>query len=151
MHMKSLIKSALVGAAAMVAGGLGGCGLDEGVQLNGKIFDAMGMTGSVKKEEPKLAQRQPLVVPPGLESLPQPGSGKAEQPSLAEVQDYDATRTTSKEQLAQQQAAYCKVHYEQARALGDDNADLAEGPLGPCRGSVLNAIGNINKASTDEE
>ena len=33
--------------------------------------------------------------------------------------------------MKKQQADYCKVNYEQAKQRGDNNADLAEGPLGP--------------------
>lgn len=144
---KTLVGALLAAATAVVAG----CGVDD-VQLNGKIFDAVGFnsTGSTKKE-PNMAERQPLVVPPGLESLPQPGSGGAAgAPALAEIQDPDKKAKVSKEELQRQQQAYCKVNYEDAMARGDTSADLAEGPLGPCRGSIFTAIQKWN-ASTDDD
>lgn len=130
---------------------LAGCGFDD-VQLNGKVFDAIGVgSNSTKAKEPTLAARQPLVVPPGLNNLPEPGSGKVEQPTLADVQDYDAVHQKSKEQLQKEQAEYCKKNYELPKAQGDATVDSVEGPMGPCRGSVLTAISNINKGSDDGE
>ena len=141
MALKTIGKTALLAALALALPGLAGCSMDD-VQLNGKVFDAMGMntTGSVKKDDPKMAAREPLVVPPGLDSLPPPGSGKEAQPTLAEIQDPDRNQKVSKAELEKQQAEYCKVHYDQARAQGDDNADLATGPLGPCQKSIFSAV-----------
>ena len=52
-----------------------------------------------------------------------------------------------KADLERQQAEYCKKNYEDAKAHGDETAaDLAAGPLGPCRGSVLTAIEKWNKS-----
>lgn len=155
MALKSIGKAALSVALATALAGLAGCGLDD-VQLNGKIFDAIGLNSTgPKNAEPKLAARQPLVVPPGLNSLPPPGSGKVEQPSLAEIQDPDMKQKVSQADLERQQAEYCKVHYEDAMARGDNTADLATGPLGPCRGSVLSAVKSwttgSNKADDDSQ
>ncbi|MBK9079166.1 MAG: hypothetical protein IPL91_08590 [Hyphomicrobium sp.] len=151
MSLKTYAKNALRAAAILAVAALSGCGADD-IQLNGKIFDAMGVnsTGSVKKEV-KVRERSPLVVPPGLDKLPEPGSqGAAMANGIAEVKDYDATRENSKADLERQQAAYCKVHYEQAKALGDQDADLATGPLGPCRSSVLSAIKKWNAPEEEE-
>src|SRR5207244_1272877 len=95
MPLKSIRKAGMILAAAVPLSLLGGCGDGgiggfDGVALNGKIFDAVGLNSSAgPKGEPKMAARQPLVVPPGLDSLPPPGSAKAEQPTLAEIQDPD--------------------------------------------------------------
>ena len=88
MSLKTIAKSALLAVLAVALPGLAGCSMDD-IQLNGKVFDAMGMntTGSVKSGDPKMAVREPLVVPPGLDSLPPPGSGKDAQPTLAEIQE----------------------------------------------------------------
>ena len=50
------------------------------VELNGKLFDAMGVSSNsvaASKVDPKVPQRAPLVVPPSTASLPPPGSGTA--------------------------------------------------------------------------
>ena len=145
MTLKINVKPVFVAAALAAAASLQGCGFDD-VQLNGKIFDAMGMnTGSVKAKEPKVAVRQPLVVPPGLESLPQPGSGKADLPAMAEIQDHDAKNNKSREQLEQEQAEYCRKNYDQAKAMGDESADSVSGS------SIFSAIQKWNKGDDDTE
>ncbi|MBX9862305.1 MAG: hypothetical protein K2Y42_06085 [Hyphomicrobium sp.] len=120
---------------------LAGCSADD-VELNGKIFDAVGLnTASVKSAEPKMAERAPLVMPPNPERVPEPGlPPEVAANEVAALKDPDKVAKVSKLELERQQAEYCKVNYEQAKARGDNDADLAAGPLGPCRGSVLSAI-----------
>ncbi|WP_045835250.1 hypothetical protein [Hyphomicrobium sp. 99] len=136
---------------------LAGCGGFDGVQLNGKVFDAMGLNGDgAPKGDPKMAARQPLVVPPGLEALPPPGSGKVEQPSLAEIQDPDKKLKVSQADLEKQQADYCKKNYEEAQFRGDSSADSASGPLGSCKPSIFNAVkkwttGSTNSGDADDD
>jgi hypothetical protein len=134
-------------AALCVALGAAGCAMDD-VQFNGGIFDAVGLSDSTKTKsgDPKIAERAPLVVPPTLDSLPQPAEG--EQPpatQIAGIRDPDAAKKASQEELERKQAEYCKVNYEQAMARGDETTALnAAGPLGPCRPSVLNSVKKWN-------
>lgn len=137
----------MLAASAVAALSLGGCGADD-VQLNGKIFDAVGMTGSAPKKTPKLAERAPLLVPPGLEKLPAPGSSGTNAAAIDGVEDHDVKRQTTEADLERQQTAYCKVHYEDAKIHGDQDAVLATGPLGPCQHSALTAIQNINSGDS---
>lgn len=139
---RSASKTVMFAVAGLIAVSLGGCGGFDGVQLNGKIFDAMGVSGEGGKSgEPKLAQRSGLVVPPSTEALPVPGSRpEAEASDVAALQDPDKIAKVSEAEKQRQQDEYCKVHYEQAKQRNDDNADLAEGPLGPCKGSVISAL-----------
>lgn len=144
MSLKSWLKYLLVVSAAGI---LAGCGADD-VQLNGKVFDMMGMNTASVKKTPKMAPRSGLVVPPDTAQLPAPGSGQDGQSQIAEIQDYDAVRTTTQQDLERQQAEYCKKHYEDAKIHGDQDAVLATGPLGPCQRSVLSAVKNFG--SDDE-
>jgi hypothetical protein len=139
MSLKLTAKAGLLSGLAMVLAGLGGCGFEDGVQLNGKIFDVMGLNGSSKSAEPKVAARQPLTLPPS-DALPPPGSSNADQPSLAEIQDPDRTKQVSQADQERQQAEYCKKNYDPLVARGDDSADTVTGPLGPCHGSVFSAV-----------
>ncbi|MEL7049436.1 MAG: hypothetical protein AAFO75_10830 [Pseudomonadota bacterium] len=124
--------------------GLAGCSAGE-VQLEGKVFDALGVNSATSRSEtPKLASRSPLVVPPSLQRLPQPGEQVNNQDAvLATINDPDRNRAQSKAQLEAEQAKVCADTYEPAKARGDPDADLISGPLGPCRPSVLNAIGGV--------
>jgi hypothetical protein len=137
-------------AALMLAlAGVGGCSADD-VQLNGKIFDAAGLTtSSAPKKTPKLAERAPLIVPPSLDKLPDPGTGEATA-AIGDVKDHDDKYKVSRADQEREQAAYCKIHYEDAKIRGDQDYETAAGPLGRCRGSVLNIISNVNKSDDDK-
>lgn len=139
----------LAGAAALLLGGCGG----EGIELNGKIFDAVGLSGNAEKSaEPKMAQRTGIVVPPNTGSLPVPGSrAEGDSPDLAAIQDPDKIVQVSQAEKERQQAEYCKKNYEEAMQRGDSNADLATGPLGPCRGSVISALQQWQKGSSNDD
>lgn len=148
---------ALIAALASVPliAPLAGCGADD-VELNGKIFDAVGVSPSTKTSarEPKMVARAPLVIPPGLEKLPAPGAQPgAESAEVAALADPDRVAATNQAELERQQAEYCKKHYEFAKAHGDAEADSAAGPLGPCRGSFLSSVkkfGGIGMSSEDD-
>lgn len=149
IRMSKAIGFALVGMFAL---SLGGCGGFDGVQLNGKIFDAMGINNESAPREPKMAQRTGLVVPPSTGSLPEPGSGQSTAAAdVAALQDPDKVAQVSEAEKQRQQDEYCKVHYEQAKQRGDDNADLAEGPLGPCKGSVMSALKQWQSGGNDKD
>ncbi len=139
-------------AAMAVAVATGGCSMDD-VELNGGVFDALGMNNSTTKSEPKLAARAPLVLPPGLERLPQPGVPAESQVAdvTSMINDPDRKATVDKAELQRQQTEYCTKNYELAKASGDNNADLAEGPLGKCRKSVLTAVQDWNTPDVVDE
>lgn len=119
---------------------VGGCAGDD-VELNGKIFDAVGLNSKTKATEPKMVARAPLVMPPNAERIPQPGLPPEDQSStVAALADPDKVKQLNQAELERQQAEYCKKNYELAKAHGDDNADLATGPLGPCKASILTSL-----------
>lgn len=140
MPLKSVAKASLLASYGAALLAISGCGYD-GVQLNGKVFDAVGLSGNAAPQAaPKMAVRQPLVLPPETGSLPQPGSGLAAQPALAEIQDPDRNKKVSQADLQRQQDAYCKVHYEEPLARGDSSVDAVTGPLGSCHPSILTGV-----------
>lgn len=148
-----LPRGVILAVPLCLALGAGGCSMDD-VQFNGGIFDAVGLSDSakakLKRSEPQIAERAPLVVPPSLERLPAPGEQPASQDQkLAAIQDPDEIKKVSKEELERKQAEYCKVHYEDAKTRGDETAVNAEGPLGPCRPSVLTAIKKWNASDSE--
>jgi len=58
--------------ACALALALGGCG---GVQLEGKVFDYMGVSGDRQEADVRMSERPPLLLPPNTKTLPQPGAG----------------------------------------------------------------------------
>ena len=146
--------SMLAGAISLAAGLLvAGCGSGD-VELNGKIFDAMGVSSAKQKKsgDPKIAARTGLVVPPNTGSLPEPGSGRSVEADadLAFIDDPDRKKVVDQAELARRQAAYCKEHYELPKARGDATVDGVTGPAGPCRKSVLNAV-QVNFGNSKDE
>jgi hypothetical protein len=131
-------------AAGLTAFGVGGCSPGD-VELNGKIFDAVGLSGKQQTGSiPKVAERAPLVVPPSLDRLPQPGSERPAADANFPVNP-EQTVNQKQAQLEAAQAAYCKEHYEKPLALGDrTTAETAIGPLGRCQPSALSVLGDGN-------
>lgn len=119
----------------------GGCSMDD-VELNGSLFNAMGMGTKTKAAEPKLAARTGIVLPPDPNRLPTPGEQQAgADAALAALNDPDRKYEVDQAELKRQQDAYCDKNYRMAIAHGDrTTADLAEGPLGPCRGSIMGIV-----------
>lgn len=151
MTLKSKPEFLRVAVLCIAAAGLSACGFD-GVELNGKIFDAVGLnTGSVKTAEPKLKERQALVVPPDVDAqpLPEPGSGRTPVADLG-IADHDAANNPSKEEMERRQAEFCAKNYDEAKAAVGD-AEPVQGTLGDCRKSVLTAIGNLNKSDDGDD
>ena len=147
-----LLKGLVLAAVSALGLGAAGCSMDD-VSLNGGVFDMVGMSDSQRAKsrggEPEIAARPSLVVPPNLNRLPEPGEPQAEvtqEARLDTIQDPDAVKQKSREELEKEQAQYCRANYEIPKSRGDDSADAAEGPLGPCRPSVLNAIKNWNSS-----
>jgi hypothetical protein len=127
---------------------VGGCGGVDGVELNGKVFDWMGISPAAmeaSRKEPKLAERAPLVMPPDAKRLPEPGSEQtiADQqnwPTDPEKQNIAAAQERERKHLA-----YCRGEIQwKDRALNkDDNAPRS--PYGPCPGLFGGMTGSINK------
>jgi hypothetical protein len=134
--------SLLAVGAALLA--LPGCGGIDGVELNGKVFEAVGLTGALsgKKAEPKTEVRSPLVLPPATERLPEPGENGAPAPiqtAQAWPNDPDKQRAANEAAKKQAQAQYCKDGNWKEKAMGDDLA-ATSGPNGSC-GSIFSVIG----------
>lgn len=93
----------VVGLCVSSAIGLTGCSAgDTGVELNGKIFDAVGLSGTGKKKsEPKLAERAPLVPPSRVDVLPAPGETQTAAAHMAWPNDPDKRRAAEARQAKQ--------------------------------------------------
>jgi hypothetical protein len=126
-------------SAAVLAPGCGIGGID-GVELQGGLFDMLGVSGDAqaRKGEPKVAARSGLVLPPVADRLPEPGPEPAQ---LAEAwpDDDDGRRVRAAAELDRQQAEFCEQAKLKDRASGGSGAP-AEGPKGPCTPSILRAI-----------
>lgn len=68
------VRATVLAAASAATLALGGCG---GIEFQGKIFDAMGVSGERKEPDVRMADRPPLLLPPNTKALPQPQNGVA--------------------------------------------------------------------------
>ncbi|MEZ5923989.1 MAG: hypothetical protein R3D57_06345 [Hyphomicrobiaceae bacterium] len=145
---RRLIGSALrLSAMAVACGAIAACSPGD-VQLNGKLFDAMGVSSSsqaAREIDPKVPQRAPLVVPPSTASLPPPGSGTAVATAAPADQawptdpDQQAAATLAAKQ--EEQKKYC----EEGRLKGnaDDFDDTNKSKYTRC-GNVWTLLFNQN-------
>src|SRR5262245_1730753 len=95
--------------AVLAALALSACGGVDGIQLEGKVFDWMGVSASAldnRTREPKLADRAPLVVPPSTTKLPEPGSGKATSDDVASLKDPEETKKAAAKDRERLHMAY---------------------------------------------
>jgi hypothetical protein len=148
MPIGSRLAHAMLGQAAVLALvlGLGGCADgSSGVEFNGKLFDAVGLTGSLgKKSEEQVEQRAPLILPPPTEQLPQPGALAANAPQPAAnpawPNDPEKSKAQREEALKQAQADYCRDGNWKEKAMRKD-VEAAQGPAGPCSSGVFSWVG----------
>ena len=136
-----LRKIALLAAPACLAVSVAGCSTDD-IQFNGGIFDAVGLSDASKSSggEPQMADRAPLVVPPKIDRLPAPGGAPPPGTQLATISDPDVEAQRSQEELEKEHAEFCEKNYNEH----DASTDSVEGPLGPCRKSILTAVKKWN-------
>lgn len=137
----------LATAAALLATlAVGGCA--DGLELNGKLFDMMGVSPSAmanKQKEPQLAARTPLVLPPNAERLPEPGSGQSSNNDLAGLNDPEEVKARKAKERQAQHLAYCRGEAQwKEKAYKGDQAGPNRSPYGPCP-SAFDINANVNK------
>jgi hypothetical protein len=115
---------------------LSGCGSVDGIELNGRIFDWMGVSDSAQKAnagEPKMPARSGLVMPPDQNRLPEPGTGEEPGDVTASINDPDRRRQMAAAERARLHKAYCSGELTwKDRATKRDGAEVASSPFGPC-------------------
>jgi hypothetical protein len=123
---------------------LSGC---DSMALEGKLFDWMGVSGSAleaKGSDPKMQDRAPLVVPPKLTRLPEPGSGKTADADLAMLHDPELKKAQSAKERERLHLAYCSGEMQwKERALSPENSGNRS-PYGPCP-SLFGVTGKLTQ------
>jgi hypothetical protein len=126
-------------SAAAIGGLLLLSGCADGVDLNGKIFDLMGISPSAQDErrkEPQLAERAPLVMPPDSNRLPAPGSGQVVAAGQAWPDDPEERKKREASERERLHLAYCRGDIQwKDRALNPQSGTATSAPrspYGPC-------------------
>jgi hypothetical protein len=144
MHtLRRHLKGALT-ASALITAALGSaCGVD-GVELNGAVFDYLGVSEAAqsKSRESKVAERPGIVLPPQLDRLPEPGSAPAPTPAMEPESwpnDPDERTIAAAADLDQQHDEFCREALWKARAQSGSSLPQIQGPKGLCNPSILKA------------
>lgn len=137
------MRRGVMALAVLASGlGLGGCGGVDGVEFQGKIFEAAGLAGDPfgKRVEPKTQPRAPLVLPPDTSRLPEPGS--APPPPVADQQwpvDRETRKVADADARKRAQDEYCRNGNWKEKAHKDE-LSAAQGPNGSCNGSIFGVL-----------
>lgn len=127
---------------------LGGCA-DAGLDLNGKVFDYLGISPAAqeaRRYEPQVDERAPLVMPPDSKALPQPGSGQAPTPQMAWPDDPDQRKVREAKERERLHLAYCRGEIQwKEKALNREEVGAPRSPYGPCPTLFSGAEINKNK------
>lgn len=145
MSLRPIWLSAVVAAALALSACAG-----EGLQLEGKIFDWMGVSASAlegSKAEPKMADRAPLVVPPNVNRLPEPGSGQpTANTDIAALRDPDQRKQAAAKERERLHLAYCRGEKQWKEKAHDPTAMGANrSPYGPCPGLFSGSMDGLTK------
>src|SRR5262245_1906490 len=101
-------------AGAAVASTILPAGCADGIDLHGKVFDGVGISPAAqeaRRYEPKLADRAPLVMPPNVSRLPEPGSEKTPDPTLVQTawpDDPEQRKVREAQERQRLHEAYCR-------------------------------------------
>ena len=126
---------------------LSGCA--DGIELNGSVFDWMGVSPAAqqaRKSEPRLAERAPLVLPPDVSRLPEPGSEAA--PAAAQVawpDDPEQRKIREAKERERLHLAYCRGDAQWKERVLSKEPNAPRSPYGPCPSLFGNVTTNINK------
>jgi hypothetical protein len=127
---------------------LSGCA--DGIDLNGKVFDMMGISPSAAEQrrfEPQVAERAPLVMPPDSNRLPQPGSGQA--PVIAATawpDDPEARKAREAKEREERHMAYCRGDVQwKEKVLNKESVGAPRSPYGPCPTMIGGVNVNVGK------
>ncbi len=137
--IKGLALSICVSAAAVT----GGCSGFDGVELQGGVFDAMGLSGSNQKKlsDVKVDARPGLVLPPSNEKLPDPITGSIATGPQDESWPVDPEdrRAANRAELEKRHKAFCERAVQDHRMRGESGVVM--GPMGNCQPGLFGSLG----------
>ena len=142
----------LAGSAVASALLLSGCA-DSGIDLNGKVFDMMGISPAAQEArrfEPQVAERAPLVMPPDANRLPAPGSGQTPVAELSWPDDPEARKLREAQERERLHLAYCNGDLQWKETVFKKQAVGApRSPYGACPTLISGAA--INNAVNNKQ
>jgi hypothetical protein len=141
----SKLRTAAVLGLTGVAVALSGCAAGD-VEMNGAIFDYLGMGKAAPPKAAQAADRQSLVLPPSLDRLPEPGSGAAgagvAATQVAMPVNPESKTTANAAEQERQQTAFCDKAMQRAKLIRD--VAPVQGPFGSCNPSAISGLTGSN-------
>jgi hypothetical protein len=136
---RTTVLGGLLGASLV----LSGCAAGD-VEMNGAIFDYIGLGKAAPEKASQAPERQGLVLPPSLDRLPPPGSGAANAATtqVALPVNPEARVNAAAGQQAAEQEKYCEKALARAKLTRD--LTIVQGPYGSCTPSALTALTGSN-------
>jgi hypothetical protein len=138
MRMTGLGQRAkLILSVAAVAATLGVAGCSDGIDLNGKVFDWLGVSPAAQeaqRREPQIASRAPLVLPPDANRLPEPGSGQLAADEANWPADQEQRKRAAAKERERLHIAYCKGEIQWKERVLNKDESAPRSPYGPCPG-----------------
>ena len=125
---------------------LGGC--SDGLEVNGKLFDWMGISSSAMEQsqrEPQVAARAPLVLPPNSSRLPAPGSEEQDPSTLASLNDPDRKKAAAAKERDRKHLAYCRGEIQWKDRVHNKDDAGNRSPYGPCPTLLGDSLNSVNK------
>jgi hypothetical protein len=106
----------------------------------------MGVSGSgSKNRDPKMTARAPLVVPPHVDRLPEPGSGRTGDADLAAVKDPELRKRATAKERERLHLAYCRGEIQWKDKAFNPESGANRSPYGPCPGLFSGMTDNLTK------
>ena len=134
--------AACLAATAVVSA----CSGFDGVELQGGVFDALGLSGSGQKKlaDVKVEPRPGLVLPPSTDKLPEPVAGAgaaAPPPGEAWPVDPEDRRVAQRADLDRRHKEYCERALQNQRMRGESGVVM--GPKGNCQPGLFGSLGTL--------
>ncbi len=123
---------------------VGGCSGIDGVELQGGVFDALGVSSSTQSRrlsDAKVAPRPGLVLPPSPDRLPEPVTGSiaaVPPPGEAWPVDPEDRKAQAGADLDRRHKEYCERALQDQNMRGDGGVVM--GPKGNCQPGLFGGL-----------
>ena len=97
-----------------------------------------------RRFEPKIAERTPLVVPPNVNRLPDPGSERPPDMQMAWPDDPEQRKVREAQERERLHQAYCRGDVEWKERAMKKVEGAPRSPYGPCSSILGNMTTNVN-------
>lgn len=116
---------------AIFLGPLSGCGFGANdIQFEGKVFDMIGLNNTGQREEPRVKDRAPILMPPE-NKLPEPGKRIVQKEDMQWPDDPDVRAARERQMAEAEIKKYCA-----GPGMNEHHPDYDAAKAGKC--SILN-------------